>query len=260
MNYYRPPSFSIFPIVVKNLLIANLLCFFATFVLQRTYNYDLTDMFGLHYFESSHFKIYQLITYQFLHANIWHIVFNMFALWMFGYMLENFWGPKRFLLFYLVCGIGAGITQEVSQYFYMHHIQQAIDIYNSGPSIPVFNELISKYFGDITGFSPPQSAQEGSAILSEIYKFTIDHSNTIGASGSIFGILLAFGMLFPNTLIYVYFAIPVKAKYFVIFYGLVELYSGIASKPGDNVAHFAHLGGMLFGFFLILYWKRKRLI
>lgn len=257
MSDYRPPSFSLFPPVVKNLLIANVLFFVATWVLGGTYNIDLTNILGLHYIGSSAFKPYQLITYMFMHGGIAHILINMFALWMFGYTLENFWGPKRFLLFYFVCGIGAGITQEVVQYFYIHHIEQVIQIFSNAPNQADFNTIISKYLPneDIpTNLSAGNAAQ----FLFERCHQLANSFVTVGASGAIFGILLAFGMLFPNTLLYVYFAIPVKAKYFVIFYGLMELFSAVSNKPGDDVAHYAHLGGMVFGFFLILYWRRKR--
>jgi membrane associated rhomboid family serine protease len=263
MNYYRPPSFSVFPPVIKNLLIANVLCYIATFVIQHTFHYDLTDAFGLHYFQSSHFKIYQLITYMFLHDpnSIFHILFNMLALWMFGYMLENLWGAKRFLIFYFICGIGAGLTQEASQYFYFQHLQHVVDIYSSTNTNVGLSEFLQQYFPDIRLKDIPIAVEQVPSLLHDILQNTIENSpGTIGASGAIFGILLAFGMLFPNTLIYVYFAIPVRAKYFVAIYTLVELYSGIANRAGDNVAHFAHIGGMVFGLFLVLYWKRKRLI
>ena len=258
MNDYRPPSFSLFPPVVKNLLIANVLFFIATMVIQSSFHYDLTNGFGLHYFLSKDFKIYQFVTYMFLHGGFTHIAFNMFALWMFGNVLENFWGSKRFILFYIVCGIGAGLTQEITEYFYLHTVQNAINLYNTSPNTNDFSLLTQKYFSSIS-FPQPQSNSESIAILSQLYQFKIDHMPpVIGASGAIFGVLLAFGMLFPNTLLYVYFAIPVKAKYFVVIYGLIELYAGIANNPEDNVAHFAHLGGMIFGLILILYWKQKR--
>ncbi len=257
MNDYRPPRFALFPPVVKNLLIANVLFFIATLVIQNTYRYDLTNLLGLHYFMSADFKPYQIITYMFMHGGFLHIFFNMFALWMFGNMLENYWGSKRFLLFYLICGIGAAFTQEITQYIYFHGIENALSIYDASPNLNDFSMLADKYF---TGFRYPQPASTSEAvmILQKLYQLKMDMSVTIGASGAIFGVLLAFGMLFPNTLLYVYFAIPIKAKYFVIIYGLIELYSAISANPSDNIAHFAHLGGMVFGFFLILYWKQKK--
>jgi membrane associated rhomboid family serine protease len=244
-NYYRPPSFSMFPPVVKNLLIANVLFLLATIIIRDTYNYDITNLLGLHYFLSSKFKIFQLVSYMFLHDtssfflqhnldSLAHIGSNMFALWMFGAVVENYWGPKRFIIFYLVCGIGAAIVQEATWFFYFNNIKESVDTYLATHD------------------------QQGVTLLFTKFQDLIDNATTIGASGAIFGILLAFGMLFPNTMVYVFFAIPLKAKYFVIIYGLIELYMGAKSSTGDNVAHFAHLGGLLFGFIMIMYWKRKR--
>ncbi len=257
MNEYRPPAFSMFPPVVKNLLIANFVCYLATIVLIHTQQIDITRLFGLHYFQSSDFKAYQLVTYLFLHdpTSIWHILFNMFALWMFGNAIENYWGGKRFLLFYFVCGIGAGLTQELVQYFYYHHLHQILEIFSSAPNESDFSAIALKYFGtQVSGGTP----SEWMMYLQKGYQESMNEALTIGASGAIFGILLAFGMLFPNTLLYLYFAIPIKAKYLVIGYGLLELFSAVSNRPGDDVAHYAHLGGMVFGFVLIMYWKGKR--
>jgi membrane associated rhomboid family serine protease len=258
MSDYRPPSFTMFPPVVKNLLIANAVFFFATFVLGSTYHIDLTNILGLHYIQSSDFKPYQLVTYMFMHGSIMHILFNMFALWMFGYTLENYWGPKKFLLFYFVCGIGAGLTQEFVQYFYFHHIHQVLEVFSSAPNSTDFSAISNKYFGiQISGTeSHPGEYME---FLQQEYQKIMNEAVTIGASGAIFGILLAFGMLFPNTLLYLYLAIPVKAKYVVLVYGLIEVFFAVSNRPGDDVAHYAHLGGMLFGFFLIMYWRKKRI-
>jgi membrane associated rhomboid family serine protease len=258
MDYYRPPSFSLFPPVVKNLLIANTLFFIATLVVNNTYHIDLNNILGLHYFQASTFKPYQLVTYMFMHGGFAHILFNMFALWMFGYSLENLWGPKRFLFFYFVCGIGAGLTQEFVQYFYFHHIHQALEVFSSAPNQPDFTAIAAKYFGLEASGGETFSGQYMVLLLQKAFEDAMSQSVTIGASGAIFGILLAFGMLFPNTLLYVYLFVPVKAKYFVIVYGLIELFSAVSNRPGDDVAHYAHIGGMVFGFFLIMYWRRKR--
>jgi membrane associated rhomboid family serine protease len=167
----------------------------------------------------------------------------MFALWMFGNVLENVWGPQRFLNYYLVTGIGAGITHLIIAY-----IRIVYSGYELSPDQfeMVFNE----------GFQVLQSGRNYSDPAMGFYNIVLNVP-TVGASGAVFGILLAFGMMFPNSLIYIYFAFPIKAKYFVILYGVIELISGISNRPGDNVAHFAHLGGMLFGFALIMYWKKK---
>ncbi len=256
MTDYRPPSFSLFPPVVKNLLIANGLFFFATYVLGSTYKIDLNSILGLHYLGSGSFKPYQLITYMFMHGSIMHILVNMFALWMFGNALENFWDSRRFLVFYVICGIGAGLTQEIVQYFYFSHVHHVIEIFSNAPNQSDFSAIAAKYF-NLQANGTESYPGEYLVFLQKAYE-SMTNAVTIGASGAIFGILLAFGMLFPNTLLYVYFAIPVKAKYFVAIYGLIELFSAVSNRPGDDVAHYAHLGGMVFGFFLIMYWRNQR--
>lgn len=264
MDYFRPPTFSLFPPVVKNLLISNGLCFLTYYVLLNSHFHnasgnpiDLNDILGLHYFKSANFHFYQVITYMFMHGSIAHILFNMFALWMFGYTLENLWGAKKFIVFYLICGIGAAITQEISQYFYFEHLHNVVEVFVSTPvhTGEEFNSLINSFGLTIKGSVNPA---DYTVYVWEAYHKYMDMSNAVGASGAIFGILLAFGMIFPNTLLYVYFAIPVKAKYFVIFYGVMELFFAVSNRQ-DDVAHYAHLGGMVFGFFLIMYWRRKRI-
>lgn len=216
------------PVVTKNLLIINVLIFVATWVLEAQ-NVDLTDFGGLHFFMASHFHLYQFLTYQFLHANLTHLFFNMFALWMFGCVVENVWGPKQFLFYYISCGIGAGLMQEIVQ------------------------------FGD---FYLRISAQQPSVTFSELFVVGEQLSNqlntwtTIGASGAVYAILLAFGMIFPNERIFIFpLPVPIKAKWFVLGYAVVELVSAVSSSA-DGVAHMAHLGGMLFGFLMIRYWNR----
>ena len=220
---YSPTGFRVLPTVVKNLLIINVLMYLATITLIR-FNIDLTNILGLHFFKASDFRIYQLVTYMFMHGNFGHLFFNMFALWMFGNTLENIWGSKRFLLFYMVCGIGAGLCQELVQYIqYTTTLADYATVNTGGQIIPM-----STYLNMMT---------------------------TVGASGAIYGLLLAFGMMFPDSRIYLYFFIPIKAKWFVIGYAVVELLMGLGGT--DNVAHFAHLGGMLFGLLLILYWRKN---
>jgi membrane associated rhomboid family serine protease len=199
----------------------------------------------------------------------------MFALWMFGNAIENVWGPRKFLIYYLVTGIGAAITHYVVFYFEISPVMAAIDSYLNNPTPENLNIFLKSGYFKITSvelqdnfnifreqynqmlFSDPIKALQLSVDFISQYK--IDFLNApvvVGASGAVFGILLAFGMMFPNALIYVYFAIPVKAKYFVIIYGAIELFSGVYDK-GSNVAHFAHLGGMVFGYLLLLYWKKR---
>ncbi len=258
-NYFQnqQPRMSTFPPVVKNLLIANIIAYIATYALKSP-TFDLTDMFGLHYFESSNFKVYQLVTSMFLHGSPMHIIFNMYGLWMFGQMIENYYGAKRFLTFYFICGIGAGIIQEASLYVYYHHVQQVITTFNSEPSILGFNTVVSKYFTGIGGYIKPQNINDAKAVLNVLYKFSIDNSNTIGASGALFGVLVAFAIIFSEVPLFLFFIpVPIKAKYLVSLYAVYELYSGLANNPGDNVAHFAHLGGALFGVIMVLYWRKK---
>ena len=245
MSYqqYRPNSFSVLPPVVKNLLIINGILFLASYVFGNNMGIDLGNLLGLHYPLSQAFRPWQLVTYMFMHGSFMHVFFNMFALWMFGNTLENLWGSKRFLIYYMITGIGAGIVQIAVTYFRIMHLHDQIT--------PETWNMIMTQGSDIIqsgkNFIDP-AAGEINALV---------NSSTIGASGAVFGILLAFGVLFPNTMLYIYFAIPIKAKWFVILYGALELFSGIANNPEDNVAHFAHLGGMLFGFILLKYWQKK---
>ncbi|HVA99373.1 MAG TPA: rhomboid family intramembrane serine protease [Bacteroidia bacterium] len=269
MSYeqYRPQKFQILPPVVKNLLIINGLMFLLTLVLQNRFGIDLNDKLGLHYFSNPKFRPYQIVTYMFMHGGWAHIFFNMFALWMFGNMLENYWGGKRFLIFYMICGIGAALVQQAVATGEFYYLQNIISNYALSPDPNAFYAIVSKHFSEYkndpailnlfnNGDHFSNFKGQSLIFLNQLLGLRKD-IDVIGASGAIFGVLLAFGMLFPNTLLYVYFIMPVKAKYFVIFYGALELYSGIANNPGDNVAHFAHLGGMLFGFILIKYWQKN---
>lgn len=212
------------PVITKNLLIINALCFFVTIVAKR-YGIDAESMFGLHFFMGSSFNPLQLVTYMFMHANFQHLFFNMFAVFMFGAVLEQVWGPKRFLVYYLICGVGAGLVQEGVQY------------------IQYINSWVHYSTVD-TGY--------GIIPMAEF----LDTMTTVGASGAVYGILLAFGMLFPNNQLFVFpIPVPIKAKYFVVGYAVIELLLGFGAS--DQVAHFAHLGGMLFGLILILYWRKQ---
>ena len=273
MSYqqYSPTGFTLLPPVVKNLLIINGLFFLATYSILNVYGIDLEKILGLYYFGSDLFRPYQFVTYMFMHANIQHIFLNMFALWMFGYLLENVWGSKRFLTFYILTGLGAAITQMLVNYVHFTFIYAAADTFAQTPNLNAFTVFVKDYFpqylsadGTIRSFvsswtlSPhdPAFARQSIEYTHQLIKLGMDVP-TIGASGSVFGILLAFGMMFPNMLVYVYFLFPLKAKWIVILYGAFELYSGFSNNPTDNVAHFAHLGGMIFGFFLIIYWRKK---
>ncbi len=243
MQQYRPQGFTMLPPVVKNLLIINALFFLAMIVLDSSFQYDLGPLFALHYPGSHDFGVWQFVTYMFMHGGFYHILLNMFALWMFGNTLENVWGGKRFLNYYLITGIGAGLVQVMVAYIRIAALKTGLS--------PEDLQLIYTEGYDVLQRGMNYQNEAMAAIN------IIINTQTVGASGAVFGILLAFGMMFPNSVIYIYFAIPIKAKYFVMLYGAFELYSGIANSTGDDVAHFAHLGGMVFGFFLIQYWKKK---
>ncbi len=216
------------PPVTKNLLIINLIAFLATLILQMR-GIDLADIGGLHFFLASNFHLYQLVTYLFLHASFMHILSNMFGLWMFGCVIENVWGPKKFLFYYITCGIGAGLLQELAQFgsFYM----------------TVAETVPATTLGTVFEYGAH-------------YANALNSWTTIGASGAVYAVILAFGMTFPNERLFIIpFPFPIKAKWFVLGYVAIEFFSALGSS-GDGVAHTAHLGGMLFGYLMIRYWNK----
>ncbi len=240
MNNFRYTRSEQFPPIVKNLIIINVLVFAAHFLLKGQFN--VADTFALwpiippqlkellvtnHAFGADYgFKPYQLVTHMFTHSTTTfsHILFNMFGLWMFGKILENFWGSKRFLLFYLACGLGAAICHLVVQYIRSYELLQAITTSNQA--------AVGQYVGAL--------------------------SPTVGASGAIMGIFAAFAYLFPNTELFILFIpVPIKAKWAVLALAAIDLFGGIANFRGDNIAHFAHLGGALVGFLIVLYWNKR---
>lgn len=213
------------PTITKNLLIVNVVVFLATY-LFRNIGVDLNNVLGLHFFLAPDFHIYQLFTYMFAHGGFSHIFFNMFALWMFGCIVERTWGPKKFLTYYIVCGVGAGLFQELAQFYFIASEQ-------------------------LPHFTLAQTMKVANANAAFLNLWT-----TVGASGAVYGILLAFGMLYPEERIFIFpLPVPIKAKWFVMGYAAIELFMAYSST-GDGVAHLAHLGGMVFGFFLIRYWRR----
>ena len=217
------------PLVTRNLLVVNVLIFLVTLMYGRNASggFVLNDILGLHFFLASDFHIYQLFTYMFMHGGWGHIFFNMFALWMFGMVVEKAWGPRKFLFYYISCGLGAGCMQELVQYG-----NYLIE------NLAAYQYIVTEY---------------GQRIAMGDY---LNLWTTVGASGAIYGILLAFGMIFPDERIFIFpLPIPIKGKWFVLLYAGIELVSAFSSQ-GDGVAHLAHLGGMLFGYLMILYWKR----
>lgn len=215
------------PTVTKNLLIINLLIWMGSLVAAK-FGVDLNSICGLHFFKASGFRLWQLFTYMFMHEGFSHVFLNMFAVWMFGAVMERTWGSKRFLFFYIACGLGAGIMQELVQY-----IQWAVDLSH-------YNDVNLIGYGVVT--------------MDEY----LNMLKTVGASGAVYGILLGYGMTYPNNPIFIFpIPVPIKAKWLIIGYVIIELGLGLSNRAGDNVAHFAHLGGMLFGWFIMKYWRKK---
>jgi membrane associated rhomboid family serine protease len=269
MSAFERPNFGGVPPVVKNLIIINVIMLIATWAIQNVFGKNLEELLGLYYFKSELFRPFQIITHMFMHANLMHLFFNMFALWMFGRILEQVWGSKRFLIYYFVTGLGAVALHTFVNYLTISNIESAATAMLNTPSPETFAAFVTKHFHAydyfekfISGWSAdlnnPQYIQQATAYSHELIKMQMDIP-TVGASGAVFGVLLAFGMLFPNTpLMLMFIPIPIKAKYFVIGYGAIELFMGVSNFQFDNVAHFAHLGGMLFGIVLILYWRKRK--
>jgi len=229
------------PPVVKNLLIINVLFFAATYVVQSK-GINLAFYLGAFYYDSPLFKIWQPITYMFMHAGLAHIFFNMFALYMFGGILESRWGAKRFLNFYLITGLGALALQL---------LVQSVEVYNITGSVINHGAVTVDLANDMAGVNLSTLTRAQSDTLMDIYTLPM-----VGASGAIFGLLVAFGMLYPNVELFIMFIpIPVKAKYIMPVYIVIELFLGVAKFQGDSVAHYAHLGGALLGFILVKLWK-----
>jgi len=251
--------------VVKNLLIINVLLFLATYVVSFQFDFDLTRKLALFYPGSQYFHPYQLVTYMFMHGGWAHIFFNMYALWMFGTAIENAWGGKQFLFYYLFTGLGAAALHMLVSFFIFSGMESAITAFTNSPSPELFKQFVEShrdYFNqNVYDFIHQWSMTPGDpgyAATAQLHMHRIYESSinipTVGASGAIYGILLAFGMMYPNAqLMLIIPPIPIKAKWLVICMGAIALVLGI-SMPGSKIAHFAHLGGMLFGYILIRYW------
>jgi len=210
------------PVITKNLLIINVVCL----IFWRMMPDFMTSTFALFYPTSDHFHFWQPITYMFMHGGFWHLLMNMFVLYMFGPQLESMWGPKKFLTFYFICGLGAAATHIGVQWIQMQSCMASL-------------------------------ADGGAAAQGAIMKIArIKAIPTVGASGAIYGILMGYAMLFPDARLTLIFPpITLTAKWWVVIWLVIEIFTGISGS--DGVAHFAHLGGMLFGFLLILYWKKQ---
>ncbi|MFN8241795.1 MAG: rhomboid family intramembrane serine protease [Bacteroidales bacterium] len=241
MNGYGRGFFGMTP-VVKNIIFLNIIMLLATYAAQSVFGLDLTRMLGIYYVGSESFKPYQVVTHMFMHGGLLHLFMNMFALYMFGQILERVWGPGRFLIYYFVTGIGAIIIHQSVSAFEYTKVMKTIS-----------PEML-------------QEVLDNGAAYAEQHKYYIDTTSqalqsilftpTVGASGAVFGVLLAFGVLFPNTELMLLFPpIPIRAKYFVAIYGGIELYLAV-TQPGSSIAHAAHVGGMIFGYILIRYWRK----
>ena len=241
MNGYGRGFLSL-PPVVKNIIMINVLMILAYYAASSVFSIDLNSLLGLYFPKSEQFRPFQILTHMFMHGSFWHIFFNMYALFIFGPILESVWGPKRFFIFYIVTGLGAAFTHETVIFFQYNNLIQTM----SPDNIQLVLEEGSKYFQEGKLFT--QFDMQNLQILL--------NTPTVGASGAIFGVLLAFGVLFPNTqLMLLIPPMPIKAKYLVIGYGALELFLAV-TQPGSNIAHAAHLGGMLFGYILIRYWRK----
>lgn len=267
MTEFRPGRFEILPLIIKNLLIINVLFFLAQKTFGASGLFKMEDILALHHVKSPLFQPWQLVTHMFLHGDFMHLFGNMFALWMFGAVLENLWGPKRFLTFYFICGIGAALLHLAFLWYdYNDLLNQYVALKQSpspegvvkffreqelhqfpGSSLVVQSYLNNPYNGELLG-----------QVMDVITQFTYVKISfpTLGASGAVFGILAAFVYLFPNTYIYLYFLVPVKAKWLGLVYFAYELYQAIGNSAGDNVARWAHIGGGLVGFILVLTWNK----
>ena len=287
MTEFRPSRFQILPPIVKNLIIINSLMVLLQLVLYKM-GIDLADYLGLHYWRSTLYRPWQLVTHMFMHGSaaslelsVTHLFSNMFALWMFGSILENLWGPKRFITFYLICGLGAAALHLGVLHYEYNQLEKAYLVYQQNPTLDQFSLFLQQHVthgvadpAKVNGILAAWNNNPGSIELSNksiqwvhehLYGYNTQGGHvdgvfdeaTVGASGAVFGILFAFGYLFPNTLLYIYFLVPVKAKYVVAVYALFELFTGIRNSAGDNVAHFAHLGGMLVAFIILKIWNRN---
>ncbi|GGK66194.1 rhomboid family intramembrane serine protease [Rufibacter glacialis] len=249
--------------MVRNLLILNVLMFILT---DRLFPQEL---FALHDIRSDLFRPHQFITHMFMHGNLMHLFGNMFSLFMFGPLLERHWGEGRFLTFYMITGLGASLLYSGVRYYEISQVMDGVTAFMQNPDPIDFKNLLETAGVNLRGMesflvefnrnpSDPQFITQAKAFSARLSDVMVN-SPMLGASGAVFGILMAFGMLFPNTeLMLLFFPIPIKAKYFVLMYGAFEMYAGLNRTPGDNVAHFAHLGGMLFAYILLKLWERKR--
>lgn len=268
MNDYRTGRFAI-PPVIKGILIINVILFLLT-NWTGAIGQQIGFKLALFNFKSEYFEPYQLITHMFMHAGFAHIFFNMFAVFIFGRVLENVWGGKRFFIFYMAAGLGAAFIQLLVNHIQLSILLEKINEFQQSPTPEVLQKLVEHYLGQPSAqllsfidkwiYQPDNASyiQQGKVLATEIGQ-RVTNIPTVGASGAVFGVLVAFAMLFPNVeLMLIFFPVPIKAKYMVPLYALIELFFGVAHFQWDNVAHWAHLGGALVGFILVKIWKRNQ--
>lgn len=274
---FKPNRLQVLPPVVKNLMIINGLLFLAMVILGNQ-NIDISEHLALYHWSSDKFRVWQLVTHMFMHGGnpqdpeggFMHLFSNMFALWMFGSILENYLGSKRFLAFYLMCGIGASLIYLGVLSYEFSILHAAINHFNSNPTVKEFSSFLSQNYSNVADLQDPffqlkakweydpnniQYINDAKAAVHDLYQYRTSIP-IVGASGAVFGLLFAFGYLFPNTIIQIYFILPLKAKYFVALYAAMELYLGIQNSSNDNVAHAAHLGGMIIAFIVLKIWNK----
>lgn len=269
MSFFNSPQNN-FPPVIKNIIIINAILFGITLLMPAWANLIYTHL-ALFSLKSPLFEPQQIITHMFMHANFAHIFFNMFGVFMFGRVLEQIWGSKKMLIFYTVSGLGAAAIHLAVNYFQMDRLMDLANSFYSTPDYGTFKTIVDKFgTGESLSdarrilqewFYQPDSTAYINDAKTAIRDIVVTNLGipTVGASGAVFGLLIAFAMMFPDVeLMLIFLPIPIKAKYFVPFYALLELFFGVAQFRWDNVAHFAHLGGALFGFLLVKYWKRNQ--
>ncbi len=251
---------------VKQLLIINI----GVFLLANVWD---ADALALYYFESERFRLWQILTHFFMHANLPHLFFNMFALVMFGSVLERLWGTRCFVFYYFFSALGAAVLHTFVQWLHFHQLAEAMVAFEQMPTLSRFNDFfevidLSMYkpqlreliYSISTGVEDGLSTaiDQALALMQQVYEVEVNNSAVVGASGAIFGLLIAFGLLFPEAeLMLIFLPIPIKAKYFIPLLMMVELFLGVNDFSWDNIAHFAHLGGALFGLLLLFYWRKK---
>jgi membrane associated rhomboid family serine protease len=267
-NFFRPTGFQAFPPVVKSIMILNGVMFVLSMIAESSFGIDLQDKLGLHNFASPLFQPFQIVTHFFMHGSFMHIFLNMLSLWMFGSAIENYWGGQRFLVYYLVTGLGAAFIHLLYSNYDYENMLAAANTFAQNPQLEGFMEFSHRYAGSMVkpyfdkiiedwNYNSPLGIElQAKNLIGELVALKRDVP-MVGASGAVFGVLLAFGMMFPDQMVFVLF-FPMPARLFVILYGGFELVNGIKDDPTSNVAHFAHLGGMLFGYLLIKYWQKTK--